>query len=53
MTTAPLTAEELGRLVDSLFQRSTLTETAVVAGCLLLAWRRHRAAFGVVRPPCG
>jgi small-conductance mechanosensitive channel len=38
MTTAPLTADELGRLVDSLFQRSTLIELAVVAGCLLLAW---------------
>jgi small-conductance mechanosensitive channel len=38
MTTAPLTAEELGRLVDSLFQRSSLIELAVVAGCLLLAW---------------
>jgi small-conductance mechanosensitive channel len=33
-----LTADELGRLVDSLFQRTTLIELAVVAACLLLAW---------------
>ena len=38
MTTAPLTADELGRLVDSLLQRTSLIELAVVAGCLLLAW---------------
>jgi small-conductance mechanosensitive channel len=38
MTTAPLTADELGRLVDALFQRTTLIELAVIAGCLLLAW---------------
>jgi small-conductance mechanosensitive channel len=35
---SPLTADELGRLVDSLLQRSTLVEIAIVAGCLLLAW---------------
>jgi small-conductance mechanosensitive channel len=38
VTTAPLTADELGRLVDSLFQRATLIEIGVIAGCLLLAW---------------
>jgi small-conductance mechanosensitive channel len=38
VTTAPLTADELGRLVDSLLQRTSLIELAVVAGCLLLAW---------------
>ena len=38
MTTAPLKADELGRLVDSLLQRTSLIELAVVAGCLLLAW---------------
>jgi len=38
VTTAPLKADELGRLVDSLLQRTSLIELAVVAGCLLLAW---------------
>ena len=38
MTARPLTADELGRMVESLLQPSALIELAVVVGCLLLAW---------------
>ena len=40
------TAAEFGALVQSLFQRSALTELAVLAGCLVLAWGLVRALRG-------
>ncbi|HSQ73600.1 MAG TPA: mechanosensitive ion channel domain-containing protein [Rubrivivax sp.] len=45
------TAAEFGALVQSLFQRSALTELAVLAGCLLLAWGLVRALRGAQARP--
>ncbi|MDO8420069.1 MAG: mechanosensitive ion channel [Rubrivivax sp.] len=44
-------AEDLGALVEALFQRSAVTELAVVAGCLLLAWVVVRALRGAEPRP--
>lgn len=45
------TAAEFGALVQSLFQRSSLIELAVVAGCLLVAWLVVRALRGAGARP--
>jgi small-conductance mechanosensitive channel len=50
LTTAPLTADELGRLVDSLLQRATLIEIGVVLGCLLLSWLLVRSLRSAETP---
>ena len=41
-----LSADELGRLVDSLTRPSVVAEAAVVAGCLLLSWAVVRLLRG-------
>lgn len=44
----PLTADELGRLVDSLLSPGALVELAVFAGCVLAAWAVVRLLRGAV-----
>lgn len=44
----PLTADELGRLVDSLLSPGALVELAVFAGCVLAAWGVVRLLRGAV-----
>jgi small-conductance mechanosensitive channel len=44
-------AAEFGALVESLFQRSALTELAVLAGCLAVAWWLVRALRGARAEP--
>jgi hypothetical protein len=41
-----VTADDLGRLVDSLLRPTVLTEAAAVALCLLLAWAGVRCCAG-------
>ena len=41
-----MSADELRKLVDSLFKPSALIELAIVAGCLLLAWGLVRVLRG-------
>jgi hypothetical protein len=43
--------EDLGRLLDSLFERTALFELAVVAACLALAWVIVRGARGAAPRP--
>ena len=47
----PLTAAELGRLLDDLLKPGALTEAAVVLACLALAWAVVRLWRGPERQP--
>jgi small-conductance mechanosensitive channel len=47
----PLTVHELRDLADSLLQRDALTEWALLAGCLALAWALVRLARGTQAKP--
>jgi small-conductance mechanosensitive channel len=44
--TRPLTADEIAELLGSLARPSAITEAAVLAGCLLLAWGATRLLRG-------
>ena len=44
--TRPLTADEIAELLGSLAKPSAITEAAVLAGCLLLAWGATRLLRG-------
>lgn len=46
-----LSADEFGRLVDSLLRPSVLAEAAVIAGCLLAAWVAVRLLRGARAQP--